>query len=113
MMKPNSADKAPDTVLSQDRSGLVPQGTTVTLDIAVAPTTVAVPSDLVGKTYTDAAAELTGLGLVPARLDAQSDKPVESVVSSDPNKGTTVNIGSTVTLTVSGGPAFVKPTPTP
>jgi len=109
------ADPAPDTVLSQDRSpGLVPQGSTVTLDISVAPTNVVIPSDLVGKTYADASAQLTGLGLVPARVDALSDKPIDSVVSSDPNKGATVAIGSTVTLTVSGGPAFVKPaTPAP
>ena len=107
-----SADKPPDTVLAQDRSaGLVPQGTTITLDIAIAPTSVAVPSDLVDKTYTDAAAELTAIGLVPARLDAASDKPVNAVVSSNPNKGTTVNVGSTVTLTVSGGPTYVAPTP--
>jgi len=101
-------ESAPDTVLSQDRSpGLVPQGTTITLDVAVAPTTVAIPNDLVGKTYADASAELTAIGLVPARIDAASDKAIDVVVSSDPNKGTTVQVGSTVNLTVSGGPAYV------
>jgi eukaryotic-like serine/threonine-protein kinase len=104
------ADKAPDTVLSQDRSGLVAQGTTVTLDIAVAPTNVVVPSDLVDKTYADASAQLTALGLVPAKVQRTSTKAVDVVLYSDPNKGATVAIGSTVTLNVSGGPTFVEPT---
>ena len=102
-----SADKAPDTVLAQDRSpGLVPQGTTITLDIAVAPTTVVIPADIVGKSYTDAAAQLTSLGLVPARVEATttSDKAKDVVLSSSPIIGTAVRVGSTVTLTVSPGP---------
>jgi len=104
----------PDTVLAQDRSpGLVPQGTTITLDVATKPTTATVPDDLVGKTYDAAAAELTTVGLVPARADAASDQPVDAVISSNPNKGTTVQVGTTVTLTVSGGPAFIAPAPTP
>ena len=106
------ADPAPDTVLSQDRSpGLVPQGSTVTLDISVAPTTVPVPADLVGKTYAAAEAQLTGLGLVAAKVPRVSTKPADEVLFSDPNKGTTVQVGSTVTLNVSGGPTFVEPVP--
>ncbi|MGV8968577.1 MAG: Stk1 family PASTA domain-containing Ser/Thr kinase [Cellulomonas sp.] len=108
------ATPAPDTVLSQDRSpGLVPQGSTVTLDIAVAPTTVTIPSDLVGKSYTDAEAELKGLGLVATKVPRVSTKPADEVLFSDPNKGTTVQVGSTVTLNVSGGPTFVEPTTPP
>jgi len=103
-----SADQAPDTVLAQDRSpGLVPQGATVTLDVAIAPTTVTVP-DVVKKSYTDAAAQLTALGLVAERtevpLDKPSDKPKDEVIESNPIKGTTVPVGSTVTLIVSRGP---------
>ena len=106
------ADPAPDTVLSQDRSpGLVPQGSTVTLDISVAPTTVPVPADLVGKTYAAAEAQLTGLGLVAEKVPRVSTKPADEVLFSDPNKGTTVQVGSTVTLNVSGGPTFVEPVP--
>ncbi|NMR20449.1 Stk1 family PASTA domain-containing Ser/Thr kinase [Cellulomonas fimi] len=109
-----SAD-APDAVLAQDRSpGLVPQGTTISIDVAVAPTTVTVPDDLVGKSFTDAAAQLTELGLVPARADVDSDQPRDTVISSNPNRGTTVQIGSTVTLQVSrGGNAGGGATPPP
>ncbi|RYV51834.1 Stk1 family PASTA domain-containing Ser/Thr kinase [Pengzhenrongella frigida] len=109
------AGTAPDTVLSQDRGpGLLQQGTTVTLDIAVAPTTVTVPTDLVGKPYAEAEAQLLGLGLVPARLEGGvSDKQAAgTVLSSNPNKGTTVQVGSTVTLTVAsaaGAPNAAAP----
>jgi beta-lactam-binding protein with PASTA domain/tRNA A-37 threonylcarbamoyl transferase component Bud32 len=99
------SDQAPDTVIAQGRSaGQVPQTTSVELTIAVAPTTVAIPSDLVGKTYDQAAAQLTGLGLVPARSDVTSDEAVGVVISTNPNRGTTVQIGSQVTLNVSKGP---------
>ena len=96
-----SAAQPPDTILTQDRSGLVPQGTTITLGVAIAPTKATVPTDLVGKSYTDAAAELTALKLVPARADVDSAQPKDTVISSNPNKGTIVNVGDTVTLNVS------------
>ena len=108
-----AAGQPVDTVVSQDHSpGLVAQGTTILLNIAAAPTAVVVPSDLVDKTYADAAAELQAAGLTPARTDLQSDKPVETVLSSNPNKGTSVAPGSTVTLNVSGGPTYAPPTGT-
>jgi serine/threonine-protein kinase len=99
-----TSDAPPDTVVAQDRSaGQVPQTTSVGLTIAVAPTTVAIPDDLVGQTYEEAAAQLTGLGLTPVRADVDSDEPVGQVISTNPNRGTTVQIGSEVTLNVSRG----------
>nr|WP_319637717.1 Stk1 family PASTA domain-containing Ser/Thr kinase [Pengzhenrongella sicca] len=97
------SSEALDTIIAQDRTpGLVQQGTTITLNVAIAPTTATIPADLVGKTYEDAAAQLSALGLVPARVEAASDvQPKGSVVSSNPTKGTVVELGSTVTLTVS------------
>jgi len=94
------SDAAPDSVIAQDRSpGQVPQTTSVGLTIAVAPTTVQVP-DLVGESYDDAAAALTELGLVPVRADIQSDQPEGQVISTEPGQGTTVDIGSEVTVNV-------------
>jgi eukaryotic-like serine/threonine-protein kinase len=81
----------------------VPQNTSVGLTIAVAPTSATIPADLVGKTYEAAAAQLTALGLVPVRADVDSDEPVGQVISSEPNRGTTVDIGAEVTLNVSRG----------
>ncbi|GAA2721150.1 Stk1 family PASTA domain-containing Ser/Thr kinase [Cellulomonas aerilata] len=99
------SDQAPDTVIAQGRSpGQVPQTTSVELTVAVAPTSVAIPADLVGKTYDEAAAQLTALGLAPVRADVVSDEEAGRVISTNPNRGTTVQIGSQVTLNVSQGP---------
>ncbi|WP_298458896.1 Stk1 family PASTA domain-containing Ser/Thr kinase [uncultured Cellulomonas sp.] len=98
------SDAAPDSVIAQGRSpGQVPQATNVALTIAVAPTTATIPSDLVGQTYEAAAARLTELGLVPVREDVESDEPAGQVISTNPNRATTVQVGSEVTLNVSAG----------
>jgi beta-lactam-binding protein with PASTA domain len=109
----SSTDKA-DTVLTQDRTpGLVPQNSSVGLTIAVAPTTVAVPNDLVGQMYDAAAAELQARGLQASNSPVQSKESVGTVISSNPTKDMQVNPGSTVVLSVSGGPTYVSPTPAP
>jgi serine/threonine-protein kinase len=96
----------PDTVVSQDHTpGLVPQNTSIGLTVAVAPTTVAVPNDLVGQTYDAAAAELQALGLQASNSPVTSAQPVGTVISTNPTKGTQVNPGSTVVLSVSQGPS--------
>ncbi len=102
-----SADVAPGTVIRQDRAaGLVPQGTTVNLVIATAPTTVTIPNDIVGKSEADATAQLQGLGLQVDAVssDDPSSQPAGVVLSSDPRAGSTVPLNSTVTLTLSSGP---------
>ena len=48
---------------------------------------------------------LNGLGFVVARVDVQSDLPQGTVVAEDPPAGTAAPSGSTVTLSVSKGPA--------
>jgi len=99
------SDAAPDSVIAQDRSpGQVPQSTSVGLTIAVAPTTVDIPGDVVGKTYDEAAAQLTALGLKPVRVDVESDEPEGQVISTEPGQGTTVDIGSDVTVNVAAPP---------
>ncbi|WP_347338503.1 Stk1 family PASTA domain-containing Ser/Thr kinase [Cellulomonas sp. WB94] len=100
-----SADKAPDSVLSQDRPpGLIQQGSTVGISVAIAPTTVTIPDGLVGKTYDEAAAQLQALGLQASRNDvASADYAAGIVTSSNPNKGAIVAPGSTVILNVSQG----------
>jgi len=103
-----SADKTPDSVLAQDRPpGLIQQGSTVGLQIAIAPTTVTVPDGLVGQTYDAAAKQLQALGLqASANPVASADYPVGIVTSSNPNKGAKVVPGSTVILNVSQGPVL-------
>ena len=91
--------------------GLVDQGSVVTLRVAKAPTTVAVPN-VVGKTINEATALLQGAGLKVQQTSAPSDT-VENgkVISSNPSAGIQVAVGTTVTITVSTGPAAPPPDP--
>ena len=91
--------------------GLVDQGSVVTLKVAKAPTTVAVPN-VVGKTLSEATAALQGVGLKVQQTNASSDT-VEAgkVISSNPSAGIQVAVGTTVTVTVSTGPAVPPPPP--
>ena len=95
-----SADKAAGTELNL--------GTTVTLTVSKGPepvTTAKVPSGLAGKTYDEAAAALTAVGLTAAKTEEYSSTVAEGVViSADTAEGTDLTLGSTVTLTVSKGP---------
>lgn len=92
-------------VIGQDRAaGPVPQGTTITLSIATAPTTVTIPNSIVGMDAESATAALQQLGLTVNTQGAQSDSVAEgNVMSSNPSPGSSVKVGSTVTLTVSEG----------
>lgn len=103
-----TADAEPGTVIAQDRSGIIPQQTVITLTVAAAPTTVQIPSDVVGKSEEDATAQLRGLGLEVQSQEASgqfSDAQPGEVVSTSPSPGSTVQIGSTVTLNVYAGPS--------
>ena len=72
------------------------------------PTAVDVP-DVVGRTQDEANAELTAAQLVPAFVPAADDTvPAGQVVGTDPQAGASAAIGSTVTVTVSSGPAAVQ-----
>lgn len=75
------------------------------IDLGVATGRVAIPKDLVGKSYEDAAKILDDLGLTPRRNDQPSDKKVGTVIGVDPSTGAAP--GDTVVLTVaisSAGP---------
>jgi beta-lactam-binding protein with PASTA domain/predicted Ser/Thr protein kinase len=65
---------------------------------------VAVPTDVIGKSFGDASTELTGLGLKVSRKDVANDQVAKDIVfDSDPKPGTNVAKGGTVTLSVSSG----------
>jgi serine/threonine-protein kinase len=87
--------------------GLHRQGTVVTVVLSSGPAPRVLP-DLAGASYSDAAAKLQGLRLVPARQNAFSDTIAQgNVISSTPGPGTSVGRDSTVTLVVSAGPDMV------
>ncbi|HVM67308.1 MAG TPA: Stk1 family PASTA domain-containing Ser/Thr kinase [Acidimicrobiales bacterium] len=71
------------------------------------PTTpISMPSDLIGKSYSDAATELDGLGLRWARVDVQDTRhPQNTVINTSPAAGRQVSGDTVVTLQVSSGPA--------
>jgi eukaryotic-like serine/threonine-protein kinase len=90
-------------------NSLVKKGDTVTITVAkVAPVVqVTVPTGLTGTTQTDADTILQGAGLQPAPVYRTSTALKGTVLSTNPASGTKVNPGSTVTLTISSGPANV------
>jgi membrane peptidoglycan carboxypeptidase len=67
--------------------------------------------DLVGKTPTQAAAALTALGLKPVidPTPSVSDEAVGTVASTNPQAGTTVFLGATVTIEISSGLLITPP----
>ncbi|MHB1489424.1 MAG: Stk1 family PASTA domain-containing Ser/Thr kinase [Cellulomonas sp.] len=108
-----SATAPAGSVVSQDRTpGLVPQGTTISIQIATAPTTAVVP-DVVGKTQADATNAILAVGLKVTIVQTTPANPTKvpggEVVSTDPVANTTVPLGSTVTVTVSSNPTSTTP----
>ncbi len=103
----------PNTVYDMSpKPGLVPQGSTVTIQIVKAPTTVAVP-DVTGKTQIEATSILQSAGLnVTVVAQSSPTVPANKVISQNVAPGTQVALNTTVTLAVSTGPA-PSPTPTP
>ncbi|WP_084079472.1 Stk1 family PASTA domain-containing Ser/Thr kinase [Demequina sp. NBRC 110057] len=105
-------DAEEGTVVGQSpTAGTVEQGSTVTVEIATAPSTVAVP-DVTGKSQSDAERELgtAGLGFTYDAPQYSDDIPNGAVISQNPNPGTEVAPDTTVTLVLSQGP---EPEPEP
>jgi eukaryotic-like serine/threonine-protein kinase len=89
-------------VLDQDpKAGVsVKQGNVVTFDVCAGPGAVQVPN-VVDKSEADAIAALNQAGLKTTTDHVDSDKPEDSVAGTDPQAGTSVPPGSTVTLHLS------------
>ncbi|WP_061961315.1 Stk1 family PASTA domain-containing Ser/Thr kinase [Demequina flava] len=104
------------TVLDQSPgAGTVEQGSTVELDVAVAPSFVSVP-DVTGRSQADAERELgtAGLNFTYGSPQYSDNIPNGSVISQNPNPGTEVAPDTTVTLVLSqGAEPDPDPNPTP
>jgi serine/threonine-protein kinase len=101
---------APDTVARTDpEAGDVPQGTSVTVYIAVAPAVeeTTVPADLYGKTVEQAQVSCTGVQITCQEASQEPSDTFEAgtVIRSDPAPGSTVDVGAVINLVVSSGPA--------
>ncbi|MCB2412628.1 Stk1 family PASTA domain-containing Ser/Thr kinase [Demequina sp. TTPB684] len=104
----------PGTVFEQDPlPGLVDQGSTVTIKVAKAPTTVEVPN-VVGSSQAQAMSALNNVGLKSSVTEENHlTVPAGQVISQNPSGGIKVAIGTTVNLVVSKGPLPVTTEPAP
>ena len=101
-----ASDKPTGTVTAQDPSAgtSVVEGATVRVNYSTGPKQVAVPP-VVGLDYSTALQQLQAAGFAVGRTDVESDQPAGVVVSQVPVGSSTATKGSTVTLSVSNGPA--------
>jgi beta-lactam-binding protein with PASTA domain/predicted Ser/Thr protein kinase len=103
------SEKEPGTVTGQNPgAGIrVPEGETVRINVSQGVKLVNLPS-VVGQSLTEAQSALENAGFtVASPVFEESDKPENQVLSQDPEGGTQQRPGTTVTLTVSKGPAQV------
>jgi len=107
---PVNSSEPVNTVTAQDPApGLtVVTGTTVRINVSRGPKPVGVPP-VVGLFYDQAAAQLQAAGFAVRRApDVESDQPQGVVVDQSPPGNSTAPARSTVTLTVSRGPATTE-----
>ncbi len=97
----DAADFEAGTIATQSPEAGSKAGEGSVVDLGVATGLVAIPDDLVGKSYKDAAKALEELGLKPERRNRASDKTAGTVTAVDPSKR--AKPGDTVVLTVAIG----------
>jgi serine/threonine-protein kinase len=103
-----SGEPADTITAQQPHSGdKVDKGSTITINVSRGAKPIPVP-DVTGQPFANAKSALEGQGFVVQRADVQSDQPQGAVVSEDPQPGTNVSRGSTITLSVSKGPAATQ-----
>jgi serine/threonine-protein kinase len=86
----------------------VPEGSTVRVNVYNGPVQATVPN-VVGESFSQAQATLHNAGFnVNIAHTVPSDQPQNTVVSQNPQPGTTATKGSTVNLTLSNGPPQVQ-----
>ena len=109
-------EHAPDPRIPKDRiasqlplaTSKVPKGSAVTLTISDGPGNTTVPTDLVGKSLTDARNELSQAGLVVMQtIPTNSNSTPGTVLSVTPDGGSNIPAGSSVVLTIASGNATV------
>jgi beta-lactam-binding protein with PASTA domain len=84
-------------------------GSTVTLYVSTGRPDVTIPSDLIGETPSQAGQQLGNLGLnVTQASEPSTSVPAGQVDRTSPPVGTSVPVGSTVTVYVSTGPPQVQ-----
>jgi serine/threonine-protein kinase len=99
-------DQPEGTVVAQEprADSLVDADTVVRINIATGPQPVGVPNEI-GRSYSDALAELQSLGFAVRRQEVESNEPAETVTDQSPDPNSAAPKGSTVILKVSKGPS--------
>ncbi len=104
-------DATQGRVISQTPIGgvRVAVGSTVTIEVNIGPEKATIPANLVGKSLTDARADLKELGFtnVKAEEDPGSTAKANSVLSVTPPAGSNVTLDSPITLMYAPGSATV------
>jgi len=96
-------------VISTDPAGgeMARRGSEVTVNVSSGVEQVKVPA-VVGMTLNAARQQLSAVGLELSSSQKASDRPKNEVIGQSPDAGTTVDPGSTVSLSVSSGPAETR-----
>ncbi|MBG0738504.1 protein kinase [Paeniglutamicibacter antarcticus] len=103
---------AAGTVISIAPTGAQPKGTTINVTYSKGPETVTVPA-FAGQNAETYNSQLLTLGLVPATNNAPNAAKAGTVIEVAPAPGNSVAKGTTVTYTVSTGPAPTTQAPVP
>jgi len=102
---PSSAADSGNVIAQDPKPGArLKKGTKVRINVGQGPKPLTIP-DVTNMQYDAAASILQGKGFGVGRKDVQSTQPAGLVLSESPAGNTTAPPGSTVTLTVSKGPA--------
>jgi eukaryotic-like serine/threonine-protein kinase len=106
------SSKDPDTVTGQNPPGgsKVFLNTQVRINVSQGIKQIEIPN-VVGQPYASARSTLLAAGLNVAKTLVDSNSPANTVFSQSPDAGTRVGAGTTVTLSVSKGPAANTPIP--
>jgi eukaryotic-like serine/threonine-protein kinase len=106
------SSQAPDIVTAQNPPAgtRVLWNTKVQINVSRGVQQIAIPN-VVGQTYQSAQSQLLAANLRVAQTSVNSSQPANTVVSESPSAGTRVGAGTTVTLSVSKGPAATTPVP--
>jgi serine/threonine-protein kinase len=102
------SDAAVGQVLEQDPAPGAhnSRGTTVTLTASKGPNLATVPS-VVGQQQAAAETAIRAVGLKPHSIQQNADEPAGQVTAEDPSAGSSLDVGSVVTITVSNGSGSV------
>jgi serine/threonine-protein kinase len=99
----------PDTITAQQpHSGdKVDKGSTITINVSRGAKPIPVP-DVTGQPFANAKSALEGQGFQVQRVDVASEEQKDTVVAEDPQQGSKEPKGTTITLSVSKGPAATQ-----